>query len=210
VAFVAAPGCGGDKPANSPQPEVTANATTTPEPTTPATAAVTAAPSATAVASAPPPREEHPPETKILAWERSKDSLKVDKIGAKDGDFKPDGKKDVIFTLKVSGAVDAIYIASVDKNGDAAGVFQSDSLTGSDTQPNEFAGSRHGKTTEGVAVFEGDKLLNDASGSLKGKIGAGEHTLTLAIANNPKMKLPIRLWVQMPDHTMVAGPVISK
>ncbi len=200
-------GCGGDK---APEPK-------TPEPTTTASAdpsVASTAPAGTAPATAASIPAAIPPaaEAKILGFERSKDSGKVDKVGKADGALKPDGEKDAVFTLKVSGPIDAIFVAAVDKNGDSLGEFQADSLIGSQVQPNELAVAKAGKLTLGVAAFEGDKLLNAADGSLNGAIGAGEHTLTIYLANVPNVKpgKALRVWVQMPDHTMVAGPTITK
>jgi hypothetical protein len=200
--------CGGEKP---PEPK-------SPEPVATASAEPTMASTAPAAGTAPEPAASIPPavapaaEAKILSFERSKESGKIDKVGKADGALKPDGEKDAVFTLKVSGPIDAIFVASVDKKGDSLGEFQADSLVGSQVQPNELAVAKAGKLTLGVAAFEGDKLLNAADGSLTGAIGAGEHTLTIYLANVPNVKpgKPLRVWVQMPDHTVVAGPTLTK
>jgi hypothetical protein len=202
--------CGGDK-TEAKAPEATM-ATATPaiaEVAPPATTASIAPPVEAPVAP-PPARTDSVAEAKVVLFERSKDSGKLDKIGVADGDLKPDGKKDLVFNLKVQGPVDAIFLATVDKKGDSAGTFQADSLTGTDTQPNELAVAKAGKLTEGLAVFKGDVLLNAANGSLAGKIPAGEHALTVHIATSAAIKVPLRIWLQMPDHTMVAGPILSK
>jgi hypothetical protein len=201
--------CGGEKTPEpkTPEPVVTSTSTAEAPVASTAPAASTAAPVATIAPATPPPAE-----AKILSFERSKETGKVDQVGKADGALKPDGEKDAVFTLKLTGPVDAIFIASVDKKGDSLGEFQADSLVGSQIQPNELAVAKAGKLTLGIAAFEGEKLLNAADGSLTGAVGAGEHTLTLYVANvaNVKPGKAIRVWVQMPDHTVVAGPTVTK
>lgn len=201
--------CGGEKTPEPKTPEPVATASAEPS-------VATTAPASTGTAPAPvatvPPATPPAAEAKILAFERSKESGKVDKVGKADGALKPDGEKDAVFTLKVSGPIDALFLASVDKKGDSLGEFQADSLVGSQVQPNELAVAKAGKLTLGLAAFEGDKLLNAADGSLTGAIGAGEHTLTVYVANVPNLKpgKALRVWAQMPDHTVVAGPTLTK
>jgi hypothetical protein len=199
--------CGGD-----PKPEVKA-----PEPvastvaTTPAPEPTASSTGTTAAVAPPPPREAPAEEAKVLAFERAKDFGKVDKVGKEDGKLSPDGTKDAAFTLKIAGGVDAIFVAQVDKNGDALGTFQADTLTGTQIQPNELAIAKAGKLTMGIGVFEGDKLLNKPDGSVSGVFAHGEHTLTLYVEAATLLKAGkmVRVWVQMPDHTVVAGPILK-
>lgn len=199
--------CGGDPP---PEPKV-------PQPVATVTATATAEPVATAapVATSEPPAirtAQSTEEAKILSFARGADTGKVDKVGMADGSLKPDGQKDASFAIKLTGPVDAFFIAPVDKTGEPTGDFQADTLVGKETMPNELAKHMHGGKTLGIAVYEGDKLLNGADGSLRGKIGAGEHTLTLYIVNAPSIKpgKAVRVYAQMPDGTLVASTPLAK
>jgi hypothetical protein len=190
--------CGGDPKPEAKAPEVNAMPTEPAKPAEPA----------------PPPmagRQEAVQEAKILGFERSKDFGKIDKVGKEDGKLAADGSKDAVFTLKVSGGVDAIFVAAVDKSGDSMGTFQADTLVGGQTQPNELAVAKAGKLTMGVGVFEGDKLLNKPDGSISGVLVSGEHTLSLYVEAAALLKAgkAVRVWVQMPDHTVVAGPILK-
>jgi hypothetical protein len=150
-------------------------------------------------------------EAKVLSFERSKEFGKLDKVGKEDGKLSPDGSKDAVFTLKVSGGVDALFVATVDKKGDSLGEFQADTLVGSQTQPNELAVAKAGKLTQGIAVYDGEKMVNRPDGSISGAVTSGERTLTLYIdaATLLKAGKSVRVWIQMTDHTVVAGPILK-
>jgi hypothetical protein len=178
-----------------------------------ATVVQTAAPAmSTAVPSEQPAPRQKLEETAISSFERSTESLKIDKVGVADGALTPDGQKDVVLTLKLTGPFESIYVASVDaKTGATTGEFQADTLTGTVIQPNEFAAMRSGARTVGLGVFEADKLLNNPDGSLP-PVAGGAHTLTLVLANSASLKVgkPIAVFVQTPDHQVVKGPVLLK
>lgn len=201
--------CGGEAKPEAKAPETASTAVEAPKPAETAPVA-TAAPT-TEAPTAMPPRQESTEEAKVLMFERAKDFGKLDKVGKEDGKLAPDGSKDAVFNLKVSGAVDAIFVAVVDKNGDSAGTFQADTLTGTQTQPNELAVAKAGKLTMGLGVFEGDKPLNKPDGSISGALVKGERTLTLHAEGASLLKAGkmVRVWVQMPDHTVVAGPSLK-
>jgi hypothetical protein len=208
VAMLAIGGCGDPPEAKVPVAEPSAS---TPAPTAPPATTAMATGTAAAVVEAPPPRQAIE-ETKIVSFERSPESLKIDKVGVADGALTPDGQKDIVFTLKLSGPIESVYITSIDaKTGATTGEFQGDTLTGTTIQPNEFAALRAGGRTVGIGVMEGDKLVNKPDGSLPALPG-GAHTYTLILANSPSLKAgkPIGVFVQTPDHQVVKGPIVTK
>jgi hypothetical protein len=203
----------GDPPA----PKAPIDAPTVPQATASVAPSVTAVATTAPVTSTPAPVEQPAPrqkieETAISSFERSTESLKIDKVGVADGALTPDGQKDVVLTLKLTGPFESVYVASVDaKTGATTGEFQADTLTGTVIQPNEFAAMRSGARTVGVGVFEGDKLLNNPDGSLP-PIAGGAHTLTLVLANSASLKVgkPIAVFIQTTDHQVVKGPILLK
>lgn len=204
LAFVA---CGGDPPPEPKVPVPVATVTATAEPV------ATAAPVATTTDPTPAIRTQQAvEEAKILAFARGADTGKVDKVGMADGSLKPDGQKDASFTLKLTGPVDALFLTGVDKTGEPMGEFQADTLVGNETMPNELAKHMKGGKTLGMAVFEGDKMLNAPDGSIRGKLTAGEHSVTLYIANVAGIKpgKSVRVYAQMPDGTVVASTPLAK
>lgn len=204
VAFVA---CGGDPPPEPKAPVVVPTATATAEPV------ATAAPVATATEPTPAIRTQQAvEEAKILAFARGADSGKVDKVGMADGALKADGQKDLSFALRLTGPIDALFITGVDKSGEPAGEAQADTLVGTETMPNELAKYMKGGKTFGIAVYEADKMLNSPDGSIRGKLAAGEHTLTLYVSNVAGLKpgKGVRVYAQMPDGTVVASMPLAK
>ena len=141
--------------------------------------------------------------------EKAADSGKVDKIGSQDGELAPDGTNDLSFSVKAIGPIAAIFLVTVDASGTPTGEYQADTLIGNAEGPKEL-GAKPGMVTRGLAVFEADKLLNAPDGSLAA-IGAGAHTLTLycAPADVLKAGTRLRIYVQRPDQSLVAGALVT-
>jgi hypothetical protein len=138
----------------------------------------------------------------------SPDSRKVDKVGSGDGASSPDGQKDVVVVADIAGPAKALYVASVTGKGEPTGDYQADTLVGAEEPPVELSlAGPHGKATAGLFVYENDKLLNAADGSLR-DLAAGPHKLTLHFADHASLKDGIRLWVQRPDGSLATSPIL--
>lgn len=188
-------GCGDPPPAVSPE--------------TPSTPAPITEPSAPApVASA--PVDAGPPALKgsFASFTRAANSGKVDKVGEKDGVFKADGIKDLVFEAEFEGPAAAFFIASVDDTGAPNGDFDADTLTGSQAFPSELSRALNaGGYTAGVGIYEGDKLLNDKEGGIAPL--DGKHKLTFHISAKTAPKGSVRIYAMLTDKTVVTGPVVD-
>jgi len=142
-------------------------------------------------------------------FDKSPDSGKVDRIGSQDGELAPDGTNDLAFVTKATGPIAAIFVATVDASGTPTGEYQADTLVGNVESPKEL-GAKPGMVTRGLAVFEGDKLLNAPDGSLNA-IAAGPHTFTLYSAPSDKLAAgtKLRVYIQRPDKSLVGGAMVA-
>lgn len=127
------------------------------------------------------------PKGTFHSFARAATSGKVDKIGSGDGAFKPDGIKDLVFDVEVEGNVSALLVVAVDAGGTPTGEFGADTLVGSQALPAELAANLNlGKNTAGMAVYEGDKLLNAKDGSVA--LAEGRHKVTLHVSSKSAPK----------------------
>jgi hypothetical protein len=149
------------------------------------------------------------PSAGSVSLEKSPDSGQVDRVGPDDGALKPDGNKDLSFVVNADGPVAAIFLVSVDDQSKPNGEFQADTIVGSNESPKEL-GAKPGKGTSGLGVFEGDKMLNAADGSLTA-IGAGPHRVVVYVASNGAIHTgtKLRVYVQRPDKSLVAGGTVT-
>ena len=180
VVIAVAVGCGGDEKRPD-TPAATPSSTPAPSaaPATPVASASAPPPAATPPAPVAPP----PPKGKWNSFALAANSGKVDKIGSKDGAFTPDGTKDVVFEGELEGAAVAMAVLSTDAAGEANGVFSADTYVGNQPIPPEVIKTlKPGKATAGVAIYEGDKLLNAKDGSLPA-LSAGKHKLAIHISS---------------------------
>src|SRR5882672_12448477 len=157
---------------------------------------------------APPPEAPSPAATGDSAGAtlgKAPDSGKVDRVGATDGSLAPDGTNDLSFVSDVDGAIGALFLLSVDENGAPTGQYQADTLVGQAESPKEL-GAKPGSGTSGLGVVGGEKMLNAADGSL-GELGPGMHRLVLYVAPSPGLPAGtrVRVYVQRPDKTLIAG-----
>ena len=58
--------------------------------------------------------------TKITAFSVSKENLVVDKVGLRDGLFRPDGNRDLAFTATIDGAFETLFVVSTNAKGEPA------------------------------------------------------------------------------------------
>jgi hypothetical protein len=144
-----------------------------------------------------------------ISLEKSPDSGNVDRVGTNDGALAPDGTNDLAFVARTDGPVSALFLVAVDAEGKPAGTFQADTLVGAAESPAEL-GAKPGNGTAGLGVFEDGKLLNGPDGNLQA-VGAGTHSLTLYLAPSPLLTTGTRLrvYVQRPDKTLLAGDIVA-
>lgn len=144
-----------------------------------------------------------------ITLEKSPDSGTVDRVGTSDGALAPDGTNDLAFVTRTDGPVSALFLVAVDADGKPAGTFQADTLVGAAESPAEL-GARPGNGTAGLGVFEDAKLLNGSDGNLQ-PVGAGAHSFTLYLAPSSALSAGTRLrvYVQRPDKTLVAGAIVA-
>jgi hypothetical protein len=141
---------------------------------------------------------------------QSPDSGKVDRVGPDDGALKPDGTNDVSFVVEVDGPIKAVFLVSVGEDDSPTGRFQADTLVGDEGAPLELGGKAGGRTF-GLAVAEGDKIVNRADGSLP-PLGPGAHHLVLYVSPSPQLEAvkKLRVYLVRPDDTVLAGAVLSE
>lgn len=144
-----------------------------------------------------------------ITLEKSADSGTIDKVGATDGALAPDGTNDLAFVALAEGPVTALFLVAVDAEGKPAGTFQADTLVGSAESPTEL-GAKPGNGTAGLGVFEEAKVLNGTDGALQ-PIGDGAHRFTLYVAPSPSLVAGTRLrvYLQRPDKTLIAGATVT-
>jgi hypothetical protein len=146
--------------------------------------------------------------TRITAFAVSIENLNVDKVGLRDGFFKPDGTRDLAFTVTIDGPFDAIFVVSCNQKGEPGYGLRADTLTGTEDIPVELGGVIDtGKMTVGIGVVEGGKFINAESGSAHA--GPGIHSLSLYTANTATLTPGsyVRAYIRAPGGTLVPGPI---
>ena len=146
----------------------------------------------------------------VRHFEKSKDHLKVDKIGPKDGELLPDGIADLVYELDVEGPAEAILLISTDERGEANGELSADTLVGKEPVPEPIAGlGALGKHTAGLGVFEHGKLLNESDGHFP-PLSPGPHALVLHVSTKDVPKSgAMRVFVRFTDGSLTKGPTQS-
>lgn len=172
------------------------------------------APAATAASAAPNAGQPQvdsgvpPLQGSFVSIVRAASSGKEDKIGEVDGDFKPDGVKDLVFDVEFEGAAAAFIVASVDAEGTPTGIFDADSLAGKEIFPGEILHSRDpADVNAGIVIYENGKLLNKPNGGIE-PFAPGVHKLTLRISSKKAGKLAVRAFAMLADRSIVTGPIV--
>ena len=147
--------------------------------------------------------------TRVVAFSVSNENLNVDKVGMRDGFMKPDGARDLAFSVTIDGPFESLFVVSANAKGDPSYGLRADTLTGNEDIPVELGGVIDtGKMTVGIGVVEGGKFINGESGSAHG--GPGLHNLTLYIPNSATLQGGsfVRLYLRAPGSTaLIPGPV---
>lgn len=118
----------------------------------------------------------------IQAFSLAPESLHVDKIGMRDGSFRPDGSLDIVFTAKISGPARALYISTANEKCEPIGVFRLSTSVGDEPAPPELGGALElGRMSGGIAVEENGKFVNADNGALT--LSPGPHDLKLYVSN---------------------------
>lgn len=150
-----------------------------------------------------------PVVTKITAFAVSNENLNVDKVSLRDGLLKPDGNRDLVFTLTIDGPFEAIFVISTNAKGDPSYGLRADTLVGAEEIPSELGGVIDtGKMTVPMGVVEGGKFINGDSGAARS--GPGIHNLTLYVPNTATLNAGsfVRAYVKVQGGTLVPGPVV--
>ncbi|MDB4998114.1 MAG: hypothetical protein JWM74_5546 [Myxococcaceae bacterium] len=146
-------------------------------------------------------------KTTVTAFAKAPDSMKVDKVGGSDGALKPDGNMDAAYSVEIDGPVTALFVLSSDASGAPNGEYDADTLVGGQDIPKDIGVTLKGHNTAGLGVFEGDKLVSAADGSLN--LPAGKHKLTVYFANTGVLTpgASVVIFAQGADKSVVKGPV---
>ena len=148
--------------------------------------------------------------TKITAFAVSIENLNVDKVGLRDGFMKPDGARDLAFTVTIDGPFESLFVISTNAKGEPGYGLRADTLVGNEEVPVELGGVIDtGKMTVGIGVVEGGRFINGESGSAHG--GAGLHALTLYVPNTATLQPGsfVRLYLRAPGSSaLLPGPVV--
>jgi hypothetical protein len=202
-------GCGGEeKPPISPAAPAAPSVLATPADS--AGAAAPAAPGSVAAPAASAKPEPPPaPKGTFAAAAKSASSGKVDKVGSGDGAFKPDGLKDLVLEAEYEGAALAFLLVATDAQGTPNGEFTADTFVGAQSLPSETgANLNQGKFTAGLAVYEGDKLLNGKDGAIAA-LSEGKHKLVFHVSSKDASPSgSYKIIAFLPDRSTVSSPVV--
>ncbi len=191
--------CGGE-PAPAKAPEAPTEA--------PVASASTPAPTPSGAWQAEPGSGQKAMEGAFLSITRAANSGKEDKIGETDGDFKPDGVKDLVFDVEFKGAVAAFFLVLVDAEGTPTGAFDADSLAGKEVFPGEISPTRDPRDVNaGIVVYKDGKMLSRPGGGLT--VFPDEvHKLVLRVSSKRATNGPMRAFAMLADKSIVTGPVV--
>jgi hypothetical protein len=148
--------------------------------------------------------------TKVTAFAVDIENLNVDKIAMRDGGIRPDGNRDLVFRATVEGPADALYLVTVNENGEPHYGFRADTVIGHEELPSELGSVVDvGRLTVWIAVVENGHFINGEGGTL-GSLAPGAHQLKLYVPN-PGNLLPgshLRLYARAPNGALARGPVV--
>lgn len=147
---------------------------------------------------------------RIDAFTLAPESLRVDKIGMRDGALKPDGSLDIVFEAKVTGPAKALFVSTANEKCEPQGGFRASTSTGNEPAPAELGGALElGRMSGGVGVEERGRFLNGENGALD--LSAGPHVLKVYIANLGTIRdgSIICAYVISADGTVVRSPPLK-
>jgi len=153
--------------------------------------------------------EVHSSGASIISLQISPDSLRVDKVGGRDGYIYPDGLLDLAFNVEVTGPISAFFLLSTDERGEPNGFFRTNTMVATEEAPKEFGGTLElGRMTPGLGVFENGKPINRDNGSIN--IGPGRHSLVFYTANPGSLSSGrhLRLYGVLADKSVIKGPIL--
>lgn len=144
------------------------------------------------MACEPPPPVQNPSTlpsepAQISSFSLAPESLQVDKIGLRDGNFRPDGSMDLAFLARVKGPARALFIASANAKCEPNTIFRANTSVDDQPSPPELGGTLElGRMSGGIAVEERGKIINSKSGEVR--LGPGVHDLKLYVPNLGTLK----------------------
>lgn len=135
----------------------------------------------------------------------------ADRVNPGDGPIVADGEDDGVFEVVLHGPVIALALLHTNAAGMPTGNEQWDTYVGADVPPAGLApGIQVGSDSYQLGVFEGATLQNDATGRFA-RTDAAERTLQIygSDVGSFETGTSFRLWVESPEHELVAGPVLT-
>jgi hypothetical protein len=132
--------------------------------------------------------------------------LGIDRVGYGDANLTPDGQADYVIDTVVRGPVTALILLGEDSPGvwDRLRGAEWDTIVGDTPLPPGLPNPETvGRDTDVVGVYEGDRLLNAADGSLS--LPAGSHALRLYASQVGGAAHYYRVVAQLPDGSTVSG-----
>ncbi|AKV01944.1 hypothetical protein AKJ09_08607 [Labilithrix luteola] len=146
---------------------------------------------------------------KITMFSVSPENLSVDKISMREGSAIPDGNRDLVFTTRIDGPVNALFLVTCTQKGDPLHNFRADTVMGQEELPAELGTVVDvGRMTEWIAIVEDGKFINHENSRID--IRSGSHDLKLYVPNTGMLRGGsfIRLYARAQGGTLVAGPVV--
>lgn len=146
---------------------------------------------------------------KIALFAVSPENLSVDKISMREGSPVPDGNRDLAFTTRIEGPVDALFLVTCTQKGDPLHNFRADTVMGQEELPAELGTVVDvGRMTEWIAIVEDGKFINHENGRID--IRSGSHDLKLYVPNTGMLRGGsfLRLYARAQGGALVAGPVV--
>ena len=147
----------------------------------------------------------------ILASAVASDSQTVDRVTSADGTIRTDNRNDAAFDITVAGPLTSLSLIVTDAEGKAKSNQIWDTSVGDTAVPGQDIGVtfRRGGQTWQVGVFENDRLLNRADGSLPALEGTRHLRLYAANSGFFTAGVYFRWVLQRPDGMLAFGPVFQ-
>jgi hypothetical protein len=164
------------------------------------------APTATATTASAPSKP-----ARIESFDVAEDSLRVDKVGMRDGELVPDGVKDLSFNAVVAGPIMQLFVFQTDDKCSPSGTYRADTLVGTQEAPPDLGGSLElGRLGLGIGVLENGKFINKETGAIP-TLSEERHSLRLYTGNTNSLKPGTHacLFGLQPDGVLVKSAAIS-
>jgi hypothetical protein len=148
---------------------------------------------------------------KILSFDVAADSLRVDRVGMRDGELVPDGVKDLSFSAVVEGPITQLFLFQTDEKCSPSGSYRSDTLVGTQEAPPDLGGPLElGRLGLGMGVLENGKFINKETGAIP-LISGERHTFRIYTGNTNSLMPGTHacLFGLQPDGVLVKSSPIA-